>query len=120
MHHDILPKRIGISIRPRFKNIILVAPKSIIVRPPEKKFDTSSVIKADTLRTKIDQEVEKWDPLTDIATISKFCPSATLMETGRILARFHTRPKKVDFRARLGLSVQKDRQRNPGKSERKF
>jgi len=119
-HHDILPKRIGIPIRPRFKNIILVSPKSIIVWPPEKKFDTSSVIKADTLRSKIDQEVDKWNPLTDIATISKFCPSATLMETARILARFHTRPKKVDFRARLGLSVQKDRKRNPGKSERKF
>ncbi len=68
-HRNILPKRMGISIRPRFKNLILVSPKCIISRPPEKKFDTSSVIKADTLRTKIDREVDKWkNPLTDLAT----------------------------------------------------
>ena len=106
-HHDIFPKRIGISIRPRFKNIILVSPKSIIARPPEKKFDTSSVIKADTLRTKIDRELAKGNPLADLATLSKICSSSTLMETARTLAGFH-KPKKVDFRAKLGLSVEKD------------
>ena len=46
--NNILPKRMRISIRPRFKNIILVSPKPIITRPPEEKFDTSSVIKADS------------------------------------------------------------------------
>ena len=53
---EILPKRMGIPISPRFKSLILISPKSIISRPPEKKFDTSMVIKADTLRTKIDDE----------------------------------------------------------------
>jgi hypothetical protein len=98
----------GISIRPRFKDLILVSPKCIITRPPEKKFDTSSVIKADTLRTKIDREVDKVkNPLADLATISKICSSSTLEATARRLAAFH-KPKKVDFRARFGLSVQKD------------
>ncbi|MGA2464240.1 MAG: nuclease-related domain-containing protein [Thermodesulfobacteriota bacterium] len=106
-NHNILPKRMGISIRPRFKDLILVSPKCIITRPPEKKFDTSSVIKADTLRTKIDREVDKWHPLADLAAISKTCSSSNLEETARRLAAFH-KPKKVDFRARFGLSVQKD------------
>jgi hypothetical protein len=106
-NHNILPKRMGISIRPRFKDLILVSPKCIITRPPEKKFDTSSVIKADTLRTKIDREVDKWYPLADLAAISKTCSSSNLEETARRLAAFH-KPKKVDFRARFGLSVQKD------------
>jgi hypothetical protein len=39
-HHDILPKRVGISIRPRLKNVVLVSPKCTILRPPEKRFDT--------------------------------------------------------------------------------
>jgi hypothetical protein len=107
-NHNILPKRMGISIRPRFKDLILVLPKCIITRPPEKKFDTSSVIKADILRTKIDREVDKVkNPLTDLATISKICSSSTLEAKARRLAAFH-KPKKVDFRARFGLSVQKD------------
>jgi hypothetical protein len=103
-HHHILPERMGISRRPRFKNIILVSPRCIISRPPEKKFDTSSVIKADALRTKIDQEVDKQNRLADLATISKVCSSSTLMETARRLAGFH-KPKKVDFRAKFKDSV---------------
>jgi hypothetical protein len=104
-HQDILPKRMGISIRPRFKNLILVSPKSLIRRPLKKKFDASSVIKADTLRTRIDQEVDKgMNPLADWAAISKICSSSTLMKTARTLARFHN-PKKIDFKARFGLSV---------------
>jgi len=103
-HHDILPKRIGISIRPKFKNLILVSPKSVIRRPLKKKFDTSALIKADALRTRIDREVEKWNPLANFATISKISASSTLMKRARTLAGFH-QPKKADFRARFGLSV---------------
>jgi hypothetical protein len=105
-HHNILPKRMGISIRPKYKSLILVSPRCIISRPPEKKFDTSSVIKADTLRTKIDQEVDKANPLANLATISKICSSSTLMEAARRLSGFH-KPKKIDFRARFGLPAQK-------------
>jgi hypothetical protein len=114
-HYNILPKRVGISIRPKFRNLILVSPKSVIRRPLKKKFDTSSIIKADTLRTKIDQEVDKQNFLGDLAAISKVCSSSTLMNTARTLARFH-KPKKVDFRERFGLSVQKEwaREKSPG------
>jgi hypothetical protein len=101
-HKNILPKRVGISIRPRFKNLILVSPKSVITRPPKKKFDTGSVIKADTLRTRIDRELAKQNPLADLATISKTCSSSTLMETAKTLAGFH-KPKKIDFRAKFGV-----------------
>jgi hypothetical protein len=101
-HHNILPKRVGISIRPRFKNLILLSPKSIIRRPLNKKFDTGSVIKADTLRTRIDRELAKQNPLADLATLSKTCSSPTLMKTARTLAGFH-RPKRIDFRAKFAV-----------------
>jgi hypothetical protein len=81
----------------------LVSPKSIIRRPLKKKFDTGSVIKADTLRTRIDQEVDKgMNPFADLATLSKICTSSTLMKTARKLAGFH-QPKKTDFRAKFGV-----------------
>jgi Nuclease-related domain len=102
-YYDILPKRVGITIRPRFKNLILVSPKSVIRRPLKKKFDTGSVIKADTLRTKIDWDLDKGrNPLADLATLSKICSSGTLMKTERILAGFH-KPKRIDFRTKFGV-----------------
>jgi hypothetical protein len=103
--YDILPKRMGISIRPKLKNFVLVSPKCTIARPPEKRFDTSCVIKADTLRTKIDQEVEKWNPLTDFASLSKLCTTSTLQRTARRLISFH-RPQRIDFKSKFGLPAQ--------------
>lgn len=99
--HDFLPKRMGITIRPRFHNWILMSPKCVITRPPEKKFDTSGVIKADTLATKIDEAVDK-APISDIATIGKICASATIEDFAKKLVSFH-RPMKIDFRAKFGL-----------------
>ncbi len=106
--HDILPKRVGITIRPRFKNLILVSPKSVIRRPLKRKFDTGSIIKADTLRTRIDRELEKWNPLENFATLSKICSFSTVEKTSRRLARFH-KSLKVDFKAKFGLSREIDR-----------
>lgn len=103
--NDILPKRMGISIKPRFKNLILVSPKCIITRPSEKKFDTSLVIKADTLETKIKKEVDRANPVADIASFSKICSSSTIEEVARKLASFH-KPLRVDFRAKFGLPAQ--------------
>ena len=102
---EILPRRIGISIKPRFKNFILISSKALIVRPPEERFNTSRVIRADSLRTKIDEEVDKGNPLKDMTLIAKCCTSSTLKETVKRLASFHT-PKKPDFRKKFGLPAQ--------------
>jgi hypothetical protein len=99
---EILPRRIGMPIRPRFTSLILVSPKSIISRPPEKDFDTSMVIKVDALRTKIDKVIDRQPILSDIAAIGKFCSSSTLAEAASRLAAFH-RPKRKAFGARFGL-----------------
>jgi hypothetical protein len=101
--HDILPKRMGLVMSPKFRSLILISPKSVIIRPPEKKFDTGSVIKADALRTKIDEVVDKATTLANIASIGKVCSSSTLAETAKKLAAFH-RPLKVDYRKRFGLT----------------
>jgi hypothetical protein len=59
----------------------------------------------------IDQQVDKRNPLADLVTISKVCSSSTLMETARALAGLHT-PKRINFRTRFGLPIQKQGPRN--------
>lgn len=98
----ILPKRMGIPITPRFKNLILISPKSIIVRPPLKKYDTSMVIKVDKLREKIDQEVDKISSLSALTTISKMSSLSTIETVARRLVRYH-RDQKIDYKSKFGL-----------------
>jgi hypothetical protein len=102
---EILPKRMGISLSPKLKSFILISPKSIISRPPDKRFDSSMVIKADTLRTKIDHELEKISPIASVVSISKVSPSSTIEEVAQKLVRYHRR-HKTDWRARFGLSTE--------------
>jgi hypothetical protein len=47
LENKLLPKRMGITIKPKIQNYILVSPLSEIVRPPKKIFDSSAVMKAD-------------------------------------------------------------------------
>jgi hypothetical protein len=101
--HKILPKRVGIPIKPNFKNFILVSPRSVITRPSKKEFNTSMVINADSLRAKIDKEVNKIKPVKDLSSISKFSSFSTIEDVAKTLASFH-RPIKIDFRAKFGLS----------------
>jgi hypothetical protein len=61
------------------------------------------VIKADSLRAKIDKEVNKIKPVKDLSSISKFCSFATIEEVAKKIASFH-RSIKINFRAKFGLS----------------
>jgi len=103
--NEVLPKRMGISIRPKLKSFVLVSPKSLITRPSEKKFNTSTVIKADFLKTKIYEEDDKVNQLSDIFSFGKISFSSTIEETAKKLVSFH-KPKRIDFRAKFGLPRQ--------------
>jgi hypothetical protein len=87
---------------PKRENFILVSPKSMITRPSGKGFDTSQVIKADTLRTKMDEDFDKTNTLAEIASFGKICSASTLEEAAKQLVSFH-KPHRVDLRARFGL-----------------
>lgn len=99
--NDILPKRLGIRIQPTFRSFILVSPKSIITRPDSKKFDTSSVIKADALKTVIDKELDVIKP-TDLALIAKVASGNTIQKIAEVLASYHS-PAQMNFKAKFGI-----------------
>jgi len=100
--NNLLPKRLGISIRPKYLNFILISPKSLITRPAANKFDTSTIIKADTLKTKIDNDINKFTPLSDLSAVGKISSAATIEEMSTRLVSFH-RPLSIDYRAKFGL-----------------
>jgi hypothetical protein len=98
----IMPTRLGIRIAPAFKNYILISPKSRVIRPSPKKFDTSMVIKADTLETTIMDEIEHISNLSALVSGSKMVTSETLFEVAQDIARLH-RPGKIDYKRRFGI-----------------
>ena len=99
---DILPKRMGIPIKARFYSLILIAPQCIISRSPGKGSDTSPIIKADKLRTKIDEMVDQNSRISDLPLLGKLSSLKTVEEFAKKLASCHA-PFKVNMRKKYGL-----------------
>jgi len=100
--YDIMPKRLGITMTPNFRSYIMVSPKSRVIRPSKGRFDSSMVIKADTLRTTIDKYVDNMDALSVFAKASKITSFDTVKEAAQRLAKLH-KPIKIDYRKRFGI-----------------
>jgi len=101
--HDIMPTRLGVGIKPRFFNYVLMSEKSRIIRPKKDIRDTSMVIKVDTLRTTIDTVIDKMNVLETFAAASKMCASETLRAVAKKIASLH-RPIKMDYAKRFGVA----------------
>jgi hypothetical protein len=111
--YDVMPKRLGLSIVPTFRPYVLVAPKSRVIRPSKEKFDTSMVIKADTLRTAIDKENDNMSALSVLTTASKLSSSETVVEAAKRLASLD-KPMKMDYRKRFGIEDRLPDKKEPG------
>lgn len=100
--HKLLPKRMGVTIKPTYFNYILISPKSTIKRPAANKFDSTNVIKADTLKTVIDKNTERISALSGIAKASSF---STIEDLAKKLVSLH-KPIKMNWAKRFGIDKQ--------------
>jgi len=102
--NNILPKRIGITIKPKYFNYILISPRSIIKRPNSKKFDTKNIIKADTIQTEIKKNADNI-PISEIGSIAKLSAFSTIETMAKKIVSEH-KPTTVNWRARFGVKYQ--------------
>ncbi|OGW52303.1 MAG: hypothetical protein A2Y81_06250 [Nitrospirae bacterium RBG_13_43_8] len=100
--YDIMPKRLGITITPSFYCYVLVSPKSRVVRPNKARFDTSMVIKTDTLRSAIDKRVDKMNAISALTTASKMSSFEAVVKLAKRLTALH-KPFKTDYWKRFGI-----------------
>lgn len=86
-----LPIRLGMRITPIFHSLVLVSPKSRIDRP--KRFDTSRIIKADQIKTRIWNDIDTEGALATFASVAKLVSPSTVRNIAEQLAAQH-RPAK--------------------------
>ena len=111
---NILPKRLGINIEPKFRPFVIVSPKSNVIRPPTKKFNTDQVIKSDELFKQIQEDTDNANLVEVFGSVAKLISTETLIEFSKRLVSFH-KPASINFYAKFGIETKKE---NPV-SERK-
>ncbi|AEH45053.1 NERD domain protein [Thermodesulfatator indicus DSM 15286] len=98
--NDLMPKRLGISLKPKFFNYILISPSSIIKRPNNKKFDTSQIIKADQIKKVIENNLDNANNPLFILNISS---TETIFNFAQKLVRFH-KPVQINWAEKFGIT----------------
>lgn len=82
-----LPTRLGVKLFPTFYSLILVSAEAVVERP--RKFDTSRVIKSDSLKRIIDKQMDEEGLLATIGSMARLVDKGTLYAIGRRLANMH-------------------------------
>ncbi len=99
---SLLPKRLGISLPPTIKPFVLVSPKSTVVRPSHKTFNTDTVIKSDELFRQIKAGFDAESTASLLGSFTKVISVETLMELARQLVAYH-KPASIDYYAKFGI-----------------
>lgn len=116
--HNIMPKRLGISITPSFLSYVVMSTASRITRPAKGAIDDGAVIKVDALRTTIMKEIDSKQPLGVLTAVAKLCSSESLKEIAQVIASFH-RPHQVDYAKKFGITLTQPSTSQPVKKGKK-
>lgn len=93
-----LPSRLGITLKPNLKSLILVSKGARISRPDARINGLDTIIKVDQLRAQIDADFEGKSPLLVVKAVS----SETVEHLAEQVAALH-QPIAFDWEAKFGL-----------------
>ena len=99
---ELLPKRLGITIKPKYRNIILVSPTSRLTKPKKGFYDCSSVMKGDKFLERFKKDLTTESAIESVISVSKVISQDNLMWFAKKLALLH-KPIKIDYKAKFGL-----------------
>jgi hypothetical protein len=95
--NNIIPKRLGIPVRPRIMSYVLVSPGAKVLRPPQSVYDTSSVVSVNYLTETLLKNVESvTGVLQKLRRLPKAFNARTLEKAAAKLASLNS-PVPVDY-----------------------
>ena len=100
---DLLPKRLGITMQPKYRNIVLISPDAQLIKPTKGLYDCSAAMKADKFSERFKGELDKDDIYTDMDSLAKIISQETLQRVAEKLV-LHHKPFAIDYRASFGLN----------------
>ena len=99
--NDLLPKRLGITLKPYYRNIVLISPTSRLTKPKKGIYDCSTVMKADKFTERLNLDLDE-NSLKNMVGMAKIISQKSLCEFAEKLALLH-KPVTIDYVAKFGL-----------------
>ncbi len=96
--NQLLPKRLGMTLNPNYRNIVLVSPKSRLTKPKQGTYDCSGVMKSDQFLERFTDDLSTGSMLN----LAKVISQQSLHSFAERLALSHE-PITVNYLAKFGL-----------------
>jgi len=96
--NKLYPTRLGVALKPDYRNIVLISPTSRLTKPKKGLFDCSAVMKADKFVSHFKKDIET----SPLSSITKIMSSDSLMSFAEKLAFLHE-PKAIDYKAKFSV-----------------
>ncbi len=100
---EILPKRLGISIQPHFFSYVLVSPRSRVIRPKARDFNTDTVIKSDEFYKQTRDNLNNESILATMGSMAKFISRDLLKQIAERLVAYHQHAQ-IDYYNKFSIS----------------
>ena len=100
--NDLLPKRLGITLKPKYRNIVLISPKSRLTKPKTGLYDCTPVMKADQFIERFEKDKKEDDILNDAVSVAKVISRDSLERFAEKIV-LHHKPITIDYVAKFAL-----------------
>ena len=99
--NDLLPKRLGMTLKPRYRNIVLISPTSRLTKPKTGLYDCAAVMKGDKFVERFNNDIND-DTLSDALSLAKVVSRDSLERFAEKVV-LHHKPITIDYIAKFGL-----------------
>lgn len=99
--HQLAPKRLGLTLKPRFHNWVLVAPECLLRRNGE---EWKQVVKMDMFGKEFFKRIDALGVLETFASATRFVAVTTIAEIGQKLITAH-KAATFNFTAKFGIQI---------------
>lgn len=102
--NNLFPRRLGVILKPNYRNIVLVSSQSNLTKPKKGFYDCTAVMKTDKFSERFTGDLDSDDVLSDFSNISKVISQESLMKFAGDLAGQHKR-LDIDYAEKIGLKA---------------
>lgn len=98
-----LPSRLGFTLKPTLKGLVLVSKNARITRPKTKVADIDTIIKNDQLKSRIEKDADNQSSIANVGSLAKVISQETLEALAQRIAALH-QPIVYDWEGKFGIS----------------
>ena len=99
--NDLLPTRLGIKIKPNYRNIVLISPQSRLTKPTKGLYDCSGVMKSDKFKERFNKDFDD-ESFSFVMSLAKVISTQSLTTFANKLALLH-KPVAINYKAKFAL-----------------